>query len=107
VTISKKAVEDDVEVEWQQKGRAYVLFYASWCPYSQRFLQIFREYEKTNPDECVEVIIDSKPDLCDKYEINYYPTVLVFKKGKLHKRLDAVPGKGLTKTQLEEFTEDT
>jgi thioredoxin 1 len=102
--MSKKDAEENIEAAWKQKDRAYVLFYASWCPHSQRFLPIFQEYEKTNPDECVEVVIDSKPDLCDKYRIEYYPTVLVFKKGKKHKRLDAKPGKGLTKAQLEELT---
>jgi thiol-disulfide isomerase/thioredoxin len=102
--MKKKTVDDDVEVSWQQKDRAYVLFYASWCPFSQRFLPIFKEYEKTNPDECVEVMIDFKPNVCDKYEIEYYPTVLLFKKGKLHKRLDATPGLGLTKAQLKELT---
>jgi thiol-disulfide isomerase/thioredoxin len=102
--MKKKDVDEDVEANWQKKDRAYVLFYASWCPFSQRFLPIFKEYEKTNPDECVEVMIDSKPNVCDKYEIEYYPTVLLFKKGKLQKRLDATPGLGLTKAQLKELT---
>jgi len=103
--MPKKTVKADVEASWLQKDRAYVLFYASWCPFSQRFLPIFKDYAKDNPDECVEVMIDSKPELCDKYEIEYYPTVLLFKKGKLQKRLDATPGLGLTKAQLKELTE--
>ena len=102
--MKKKSQKEDIEAQWNQKEQAYVLFYASWCPFSQRFLPIFQEYQKTNPDECVSVLIDSEPDLCDKYEIEYYPTVLLFKKGKLQKRLDATPGMGLTKTQLKELT---
>ncbi len=81
-----------------------MLFYASWCPFSQRFLPVFEEYAKTNPDQCMSIMIDFKQDLCDKYEIEYYPTVLLFKKGKVQKRLDAAPGKGLTKEQLGELT---
>jgi hypothetical protein len=40
----------------------------------------------------MSVAVDNKPDLCDKYSIKYYPTVLLFKKGKVDKRLDAAPG---------------
>ena len=64
------------------------------------FLPVFKEYAKAYHNECVSVVID----LCDKYEIEYYPTVLLFKKGKVAKRLDAVPGAGLTKKQLAELT---
>jgi len=96
--------QDDIEAVFTSKDKAFVLFYASWCHYSQMFLPIFKEYEKTNPDQCVSVVVDDKPDLCDKYAIDYYPTVLLFKKGKVHKRLDATPGEGLTKKQLTELT---
>lgn len=95
------------EEAFKSKDKAYVLFYASWCPYSQRFLPIFEDYAKGNPSECVSVVIDDKPDLCEKYEIDYYPTVLFFKKGAVEKRLDATPGVGLTKKQLKDLTADS
>lgn len=104
MTKTKEKPEEDVDAALQTKEKAYVLFYASWCPFSQRFLPIFKEYAKSNPDECMEIMIDFKPDLCDKYEIEYYPTVLLFKKGAVHKRLDATPGLGLTKAQLAKLT---
>ncbi len=102
--VKNKDVEE-VESKVKDKEKVYVLFYASWCPHSQRFLPIFEEYAKTNPDECLTVMIDSKPEVCDAYEIEYYPTVLLFKKGKVHKRLGAQPGVGLTKSQLNELTD--
>jgi len=80
--------------------RAFVLFYASWCPHSQRFLPIFEEFSKTHKD-CIKV--DSDDDICDKYAIEYYPTVVEFKNGKACKRIDARPGVGLEKKQLEDF----
>lgn len=86
------------------KEKAFVLFYASWCPFSQRFLPIFEDYAKSNPQECMSVVIDDKPDLCEKYEIDYYPTVLLFKNGSVEKRLDATPELGLTKKQLPDLT---
>jgi len=92
--------------EIKHKDKAFVLFYASWCPFSQRFLPIFEEYASSNPQECISVAIDDKPDICEKYSIEYYPTVILFRKGKVHKRLDAQPGIGLNKKQLEELAEN-
>ena len=74
--------------------------------FRRMFLPIFQEYAKRNPHECLSVLVDNKANLCDKYEIEYYPTVLLFKKGKVDKRLDATPGAGLTKKQLTELTEN-
>ena len=95
---------EEVQVRVKDKDTTYVLFYASWCPFSQRFLPIFEEYEKTNPDKCMKVMIDDKPDVCDEYGIEHYPTVLLFRRGKVDKRLDSEPHVGLTKEQLKEFT---
>jgi thioredoxin 1 len=100
----KKQDQTGLDAELESKDRAFVLFYASWCPHSQRFLPIFQEYAKSNPDECISVVIDDKPELCDKYLIDYYPTVILFRKGKVAKRLDATPGMGLSKSQLSELT---
>jgi|WetSurMetagenome_2_1015567.scaffolds.fasta_scaffold1916270_1 thiol-disulfide isomerase/thioredoxin len=87
------------EEEIKRKELACVLFYATWCPFSQQFLPIFKDLEKSKPDECMRVI-DDEPELCEKYSIEYYPTVILFKKGKVRKRLDAGPGIGLSRTQL-------
>ncbi|HYB68911.1 MAG TPA: protein disulfide isomerase family protein [Candidatus Acidoferrales bacterium] len=90
----------------ERKDRAFVLFYTTWCPFSQMFLPVFEEYARGNPQECMRVVVDDRPDLCEEYAIEYYPTVLLFKKGKVHKRLDAEPGVGLTKKQLSELTKN-
>jgi len=95
---------DNTEELLQNRENLFVLFYASWCPHSRRFLPIFEKYQKSHPQECLSVMIDFKPALCDKYGIEYYPTVLVLKKGKIEKRLDATPGEGLTQQQFEELT---
>ena len=97
----KKSTIND---ELRKKDKAFVLFYATWCPFSQRFLPIFEEYAKTNPEECLSVIVDDKPDLCEEYAIEYFPTVILFQKGKVDKRLDAEPGIGLNKKQLKDLT---
>jgi len=100
----KKQVQNDLDTVLESKDKVFVLFYASWCPHSQRFLPIFQEYSKSNPNECISVVIDDKPELCDKYSIEYYPTVILFRRGKVDKRLDATPGMGINKSQLSELT---
>ena len=67
-------------------------------------MPIFEEYSKRNPKECLRVIVDEEPDVCDEYAIEYYPTVIMFRKGKAYRRLDAEPGVGLSKKQLKELT---
>jgi len=98
--------EKSINNELRQKNQAFVLFYATWCPFSQMFLPVFEDYARRHPQECMSVIADERPDLCEEYSIEYYPTVLLFRKGKIHKRLDAEPGVGLTKKQLAELTQN-
>jgi thioredoxin 1 len=97
----KRALKDELE----QKDRVIVLFYVTWCPFCQEFLPIFEEYTKSNSEECLTVTVDDKPDVCEEYSIEYYPTVIMFKKGKIHKRLDSELGVGLNKKQLKNFAE--
>ena len=98
----KSSFEENIKT----KEKAFVLFYATWCPYSQRFLPIFEEYAKSNPNECVRLIVDDEPEAFEEYAVEYYPTVIMFKKGKVQKRLDAEPGVGLSKKQLKDLTEE-
>ena len=89
----------------KDKDRMLVLFYATWCPFSQEFLPVFQEYSRNNPQECMSIIVDEQPDICEEYSIEYYPTVIMFEKGKVQKRLDPEPGIGLNKKQLKSLTE--
>jgi len=88
----------------KDKDKAFVLFYADWCPFSQEFLPIFEEYSRSNPKECLKLVADDEPDVFQEYAIEYYPTVIMFKKGKVHKRLDSEPHVGLNRKQLKDLT---
>jgi thiol-disulfide isomerase/thioredoxin len=101
---STKREEKSIRNEIEGREKAYVLFYATWCPFSLRFLPIFEEYAKSNPRECLSLIVDDNPDVCDEYSIEYYPTVILFERGKVQKRIDAQPGIGLNKNQLRNLT---
>jgi len=98
--MSKIDVEYGLEDTLKSKDRAIVLFYASWCPFSQRFLPVFEKFSQDKTRACLRVVTDDKASLCDKYSVEVVPTVLVFEKGKVVKRLDGTPGVGLKEKQL-------
>jgi thiol-disulfide isomerase/thioredoxin len=100
-TKKKSTFHEDLK----NKDRLFVLFYATWCPFSQQFLPVFEEYSKSNPEGCLSIIAEEEPEVFEEYAIEYYPTVIMFKKGKVQHRLDSKPGIGLTKTQLKDLTE--
>lgn len=82
-------------------GEALVLFYASWCQFSKAFLPV---YEKHACGEgCYRVLADEVAGTEDTYEIEFFPTVILFKKGRLYARLDGIPGQGLREDMLLDF----
>jgi thiol-disulfide isomerase/thioredoxin len=103
--MSKADVGYDLEDTLRSKDRAFVLFYATWCPYSRRFLPIFEKFAQDKTRTCMSVLVDDKASLCEKYSIEVYPTVLVFDKGKVVQRLDGVLGVGLSEKQLMSLVE--
>ena len=98
--MSKKDVEQDLDEVLKAKSRVFVLFYASWCPFSQKFLPVYEKCTLNSPTPCLRVMVDDEKELCDKYSIDYFPTVLLFENGKVAKRLEAEPGTGVDKKQL-------
>jgi thioredoxin 1 len=104
--MSKIDVEYDLDETVKSRGRVFVLFYASWCPFSQRFLPIFENYASKNPEKCLRVKTDDKAKLCEKYSVDIVPTVLLFEKGRVTKRLDGAPGAGLDEKQLKNLVDE-
>jgi thioredoxin 1 len=101
--MSKIDVEYGLKEMLKSRDRAVVLFYASWCPFSQRFLPVFEKYSQDKPQICLRVKTDDKASLCEEYSIEVVPTVIVFEKGKVSKRLDGELGAGLKEKQLKEL----
>lgn len=97
--MSKIDVDFELEEVVKGKQKVFVLFYASWCPFSQRFLPIFAKYAENSRD-CLRVKTDDKASLCEKYSVDTVPTVLVFQQGVVTKRLDGEPGAGLNEAKL-------
>lgn len=90
----------DLDTVLKSKDKVFVLFYATWCPFSLQFLPIFEKHAERKGRNCVRVTIDDKASLFDKYKVEYMPTVIFFEKGKPSKRLDATPHVGLSERQL-------
>ncbi len=95
--------EEEIKKQLETKDQAFVLFYESWCPFSQRFLPVFNKFAQMQDRECVKVVADYKLGLCDMFSVEVFPTVLFFEKGKVTKRLDGKPGEGLNQQKLDEF----
>lgn len=84
----------------QENDRVCALFFASWCPFSRRFLPDFDAAASANADNFACVKVDDVDDLCDDYGINVFPSVIFFEKGKVMARLDGALGRGLSEGQL-------
>jgi thiol-disulfide isomerase/thioredoxin len=92
--------EQELESILRTKDNIFILFYAPWCPFSQRFLSVFEKCSKETSKQCYRMMIDEYPDLCEKYQVEVYPTVLFFEQGKVSKRLDGIHGVGLSEQQF-------
>lgn len=87
--------------EWlKSNDRVFVLFYASWCPFSLGFLPIYEKHAAGRDSHFVRMTLDGNEDLFDEHGIEVYPTVVFFRAGKAHKRLDGKHLAGLKETQL-------
>ncbi|HWR63617.1 MAG TPA: thioredoxin family protein [Candidatus Thermoplasmatota archaeon] len=95
--------EEDLEKTIQTKDPCFILFYAEWCPFSQRFLPIFEKCAKDSNHQCYRMKIDDYPHLCDRYAVEVYPTIVFFEKGKAVERLDGIHGVGLNEKQFQDL----
>jgi thioredoxin-like negative regulator of GroEL len=84
----------------KSKDGVFVLFYASWCPFSRMFLSVYEKQSQSRKQNFVRILIDENADVCNQYSINVYPTVIFFKSGQVSKRLDGIFHVGLNEKQL-------
>jgi thioredoxin-like negative regulator of GroEL len=95
--------EHDLENILQTKETCFILFYADWCPFSQRFLPVFERCAQDSAYECYRMKIDEYPHLCNRFNVEIYPTIVFFEKGNVVKRLDGTQGVGLNERQFQEL----
>ena len=86
------------------RDRLFVLFYASWCPFSRAFLPEFIDCSASGgPGGYVRILCNDGDEHVEKYGIEVYPTVLCFEKGSLVRRLDGTSHAGLSRKALDRF----
>jgi thioredoxin 1 len=95
--------ESDLDKMLSECSGLLVLFYASWCLHSRRFLPIFEKYAENNESNLCRVLTDEIESCAKNYSIDVVPTVIFFKNGKIAKRLDGIAGRGLDEKQLVEM----
>ncbi|MBC7091533.1 MAG: thioredoxin family protein [Nitrososphaeria archaeon] len=84
-----------------------VVFYASYCPFCQKFSKILEKYYFK------ERICFAKADVSDddspywsKYSIEVVPTIIVFKDKMIVDRCDGILGKGIDEKVLASLLEN-
>ncbi len=87
------------------RDRLYVLFYASWCPFSRAFLPEYVDCAKPGEPGYIRILCEDTDEHVKKYKIEVYPTVLYFEKGKVVHRLDGKHLAGLTRKALDQFVD--
>ena len=55
-------IEHELEDAVKDKNRVFVLFYASWCPFSQRFLPIYEKHAQKTPQSCMRIKIERQSE---------------------------------------------
>ena len=95
--------EQELKNILRTKDNIFIMFYAPWCPHSQRFLPIFEKCSLDTTKQCYRMMIDELPNLCEQYSVEVYPTVIFFKKGKVSRRLDGIHGEGLSEQQFRDL----
>ena len=81
----------------------FVLFYASWCPFSLAFLPVYEKHAAGRETEFARILLEGNEDVFDEHGVEVYPTVLFFKDGRVARRLDGKHLAGLKEKQLAEL----
>lgn len=84
----------NVETTLASNDIVFVNFYANWCRFSQMLKPIFEEAAQVVQQEFItegQVVLaavdcDREPEISQKYHISKYPTLKLFRNGRLAKR---------------------
>jgi thioredoxin 1 len=86
-------------------GSGYTLidFNASWCAPCKKLLPVLENFEKSNPGiKVIFIDADSNSELCSKNAVDSYPTLQIFKGGKVIARHEGYTDEAGLKKWVEE-----
>lgn len=89
--LTNKNFEDEI---LNYEETAIVDFYADWCGPCKMMSPVLDKIAEENADIKVgKVNVDENEEIASKYNIMSIPTIIIFKKGKLHKQFVGVTDK--------------
>ena len=92
----------DLEQVLQKKDKVIAMVYASWCPFCRKVLPVFEQQARAQQGRLL-LVADDEERVAELYNIEIFPTLLLFEKGRVSKRLDGRPGIGLHDQQIVDF----
>jgi thioredoxin 1 len=84
--------------------RVVALFYASWCPFCIKVLPAFQQCAPGEGRHLIAVQ-DDQETMAESYAVKVYPTLLCFERGVVTRRLDGMPGIGISEKDLKTFVD--
>ncbi len=95
----------DLEQALKEKDKVVAMVYVSWCPYCRKALPLFEKQALENGRGNLLLVTDDEEHVADLYGIDVFPTLILFDKGMIVKRLDGKPGQGLSDKQIADFVQ--
>lgn len=85
----KHIENDDYEKEvLNKKGLVLVDFYANWCGPCMMLSPILEEIANSRSGyDIIKVDVDESPEIAEKLEIDTIPTMVIYKDGKICKKI--------------------
>ena len=93
---------EDLQQTLNDHDHVIAMVYVSWCPFCRKALPVF-EKEPVSVQRVLLLVGVDEEGFADLYDIDIFPTLILFDKGRAVKRLDGKPGVGLSDKQIKDF----
>lgn len=96
---------EDLQAKVLRTGKPFVvLFTTTWCPFCRCFEPVYKAYASRSRLDFAAVYLDElESPLWNEYHIDVVPTIAFFNEGEILKRIDGIPGVGLSENDLSSF----